>query len=277
MYSYDFVFYFESEAQSHMNASKEILSVWNLFKHFPMETLTKAWYASKNPSHYQRTVEQMKAHYAQYKITGNCFDLSIWLLHEFKTHGIQAYAIGHDLFTEEAHVAVIALDEHNHKYLCDLGDQWIQPICVDQTSESFHSGDCARFFPGATIQVHPSGEDVEVLYKRPNGKVSKQVFQLQPIDESTLLEAAEFSQRHIRPRPLLECRQYSDGHEVIHWEFYNWHSFSSTMDGKIEDEDLQSTHEWAARIHNKTGYSTEFLIEALTLYKNRIKICERNK
>jgi hypothetical protein len=258
--------YSSRKARNGMNAPNEILQVWNQFKHFPMETLTKAWYASQNPTKYQRSVAQMKAHYDKYKITGNCFDLAIWLLHELKEYGIQAYAIGHDLFTEEAHVAVIALDEHNHKYLCDLGDQWVQPICVDSNNSAFHSKDCVGFFPGATIQVHPSEEDVEIFYKRPNGKVSKQVFNLQPIDESTLLEAAEFSQRHIRPRPLLECRQYEQ--EVTHWEFYNWHSFTSTMDGLIEDEDLESIHEWAARIHKKTGYHVEFLIEALTLYRS---------
>lgn len=251
-----------------MKAPNTILQVWDQFKHYPMETLTKAWYASKNPEPYQRTVEQMKAHYAKYKLTGNCFDLAIWLLHEFKEQGIQAYAIGHDLFTEEAHVAVIALDEHNYKYLCDLGDQWIQPICVDATNKAFHSDDCIGYFPGATIQVQPSGEDVEIAYKRPNGKVSKQIFHLQPIDESKLLQAAEFSQQHIRPRPLLECRQYVGGHEVTHWEFTNWQSFTSTMGGIIHDEELNSIEEWAERIHNKTGYQIEFLIEALTLYRH---------
>ena len=41
--------------------------------------------------------------------------------------------------------------------------------------------------------------------------------------------------------------------------------------GLIEDEDLQSTHEWAARIHKKTGYHVEFLLEALALYKTEEK------
>lgn len=251
-----------------MNAPKQILHVWNQFKHFPMETLTKAWYANQNPVKYQRSVSQMKEHYNQFKITGNCFDLAILLLHELKQYNIRAYAIGHDLYTEEAHVAVIAVDEHNYKYLCDLGDQWIQPICIDQQNPLFHSEDCVGFFPGATIQVHPVKEDVEIFYKRPNGKVSKQFFNLKPIDESTLLEAAEYSQQHIRPRPLLECRQYGE-EEVTHWEFYNWHSFTSAMDGLTEDQDLQSVQEWAARIHSNTGYHVEFLVEALTLYRSK--------
>ncbi len=44
-------------------------------------------------------------------VTGNCYDLAIWLLDEFDNDGITAYPIGHDLGTDDAHVAVMALDE----------------------------------------------------------------------------------------------------------------------------------------------------------------------
>ncbi|HWL24939.1 MAG TPA: hypothetical protein VNR38_14525 [Ureibacillus sp.] len=224
-----------------MQASENILKVWNQFKHFPMETLTKAWYAKQNPLNYQRSVELMKEHYNQYKITGNCFDLAIWLLDECKRNHIEAYAIGHDLFTEKAHVAVIAIDENKHKYLCDLGDQWIQPVCVDKDSPFFYTEECIGFFPGAKIQVQHQGEDVEIFYKRPNGKTSKQVFNLAAIDENQLLEAAEFSQRLIKPNPLLECRQYEE--EVTHWEFYNFKSYSSSMNGLVEDAEQRTIEE----------------------------------
>ena len=132
----------EAERGGRMQAPESILTVWNQFNHFPMENFTKVWYANRNPLQRQRSVALMKQHYDQYKIAGNCFDLALWLLDELSTNNIQAYAIGHDLFTEKAHVAVIAVDENNLKYLCDLGDQWIQPICVDVHSKAFHSEDC---------------------------------------------------------------------------------------------------------------------------------------
>lgn len=247
-----------------MQASENILKIWNQFKHFPMETLTKVWYAKQNPLKYQRSVELMKEHYKQYKITGNCFDLAIWLLEEFKRHHIEAYAIGHNLFTEEAHVAVIAIDENKYKYLCDLGDQWIQPICIDKNSPTFHSEECIGFFPGAKIQVQHQRDDIEISYKRPNGKVSKQSFSLNAIDENQLLEAAEFSQRLIKPYPLLESRQYEN--EVIHWEFHNFKSYASSMNGLVEDNIQRTVAEWAAVIKEKTNYNYEILLEVLTYY-----------
>lgn len=249
-----------------MKATESILNVWNKFKYFPMENFTKVWYANQNPIKRQRSVPLMKQHYEQYKIAGNCFDLALWLLDEFRSNQIQAFAIGHDLFTEHAHVAVIVLDENNVKYLCDLGDQWIQPICIDVQSEAFHSNDCHGFFPGATIQVLTKDNHVEILYKRPSGKVSKQTFDLCAIEEETLLKAAEFSQTLIKTKPLLECRQY--GEEVVHWEFYNWNSFTSSMGGKVLDEELYSIEDWATRIHLKTGYPYEMLLEVLSFFEH---------
>lgn len=248
-----------------MKAPNNIIKIWDQFRHFPMETLTKVWYAKQKPLEHQRSVAQMKDNYNEYKITGNCFDLAIWLLDEFKKNDVEAYAIGHHLFTEDAHIAVIALDENKYKYLCDLGDQWIQPICIDQNSPYFHSEDCVGFFPGAKVQVQSQDSTIEISYKRPNGKISKQVFSLNKIDEKQLLEAAEFSQRLIKPYPLLECRQYEQ--EVIHWEFYNFKSFLSSMKGLVEEDELSSVKEWANKIHDKTGYNYEILLEVLAYYK----------
>ncbi|WP_327204675.1 hypothetical protein [Paenibacillus terrae] len=91
-----------------MLVPNEILSIWEKFNTFPMETLTKAWFYKKTDGKKQRDVSLMKEHHERYGITGNCFDLAIWLLHEFEKEGIEAYPIGHDLGTTEAHVAVIA-------------------------------------------------------------------------------------------------------------------------------------------------------------------------
>ena len=249
-----------------MQAPESILKVWHQFDNLPMERFTKVWYAMQKPEplQFQRTIEQMKAHYAEHKIAGNCFDLTFWLLDEFRKNGVEAYAVGQDMMTADAHVAVIARDEQGFKYLCDLGDQWIQPICVDTASEAFHLNDCEGYFPGATIQVLPVKEGVEIFYKRPNGKVSRQMFDLTPIDEQTLIETAELCQRNLTAGALFECRLF--GEEVVHWEFYNWRSFTSSMSGLIEDESLLTVEEWATRIHNKTGYSYEILVDVLNYY-----------
>ena len=161
----------------------------------------------------------MKEHREQYGITGNCFDLSIWLLDEFKNEGITAYPICHDL-----HSAVIALDEAGNRYLCDLGDQWISPILVSENHEEYTEEKLTGFFPGAKIQVIHTNDHFEILYHRPNGKISKQVYSPKPIDNDTFLNAAENSQNLINRPPLLECR-ISYNNEIAHWEFSNWESF----------------------------------------------------
>ncbi|WP_052487678.1 GNAT family N-acetyltransferase [Gordoniibacillus kamchatkensis] len=114
-----------------MRATGEILKVWRLFDHHPMETLTKAWCFSCSPEPRQRSVAQMKEHRLQYGTSGNCFDLALWLIEEYKREGITAYAIGHDLCTPKAHVAVVAINERGERFFCDLGDQWIEPIWID--------------------------------------------------------------------------------------------------------------------------------------------------
>lgn len=249
-----------------MKAPKEILSVWNQFSTFPMETLTKAWYFEKSGNKKQREVSLMKEHYDQYGNTGNCFDLAIWLLAEFNSAGIKAYPIGHHLLTPKAHVGVIALGENGERFLCDLGDQWLQPILIDCESEDFSGEMHKEFFPAADIQIEQRDTDVVVHYFRPNGKISTQSFDTTPIESSFFLEAAEFSQHYIKPNPLLECRiPYKN--EIAHWEFYNFESFLSTTEGKFFDEPLTTLDEWADRISEKTKYDTRFVYEALTIYR----------
>lgn len=252
-----------------MKAPKEILTIWNQFDRFPMETLTKAWYFNKAKGNKQREVSLMREHRDQFGITGNCFDLAIWLLDECKKAKISAYPIAHDIQSEGAHVAVIMLDDHGNRYLCDLGDQWIQPILINSSHEDFTRDKLNGFFPGAKVQVIPLGDEIEVLYHRPNGKISKQIYQTNPIQMRQFLEAAEFSQNLLKSRPLLEMRIPLE-EEVAHWEFYNWKSFLSTSEGLFHDSKLDSIEEWARRIHEKTGYQMNFLIEALSLYKKSV-------
>ncbi|CAG9622495.1 hypothetical protein [Sutcliffiella rhizosphaerae] len=249
-----------------MFSPKYIQSTWQKFNTFPMETLTKIWVHKRREEQRQRSVSQMKEDYEAYGITGNCFDLAIWLLDEFKKDRIEAYPIGHDIGSEEAHVAVMALDEKGNRFLCDLGDQWLSPILLD-VNENFSHAKHSGFFPAADIQVIPSKETVEIHYHRPNGKMSRQHYDLQPIELEDFMRAAEISQNNIYPKPLLECRiPYKN--ETAHWEFYNWKSYLSTTEGIKNDKDLTGKLEgWVERIHAKTGYHRDFLLETLTAYK----------
>ncbi|MFE8702428.1 hypothetical protein ACFYKX_17660 [Cytobacillus sp. FJAT-54145] len=249
-----------------MRATQEILSVWNGFNKFPMETLTKAWYYPRANGNKQRDITLMKEHYEAYGITGNCFDLALWLLHEFKSNGIHAYPIGHHLNTEKAHVAIIAVNEEGNRYFCDLGDQWLQPILIDSNSENFTEDILSGFFPAADIQVKSHGNHIDISYHRPNGKISRQLFEANEIGMESFLEAAEISQSIIKPKPLLECR-IPFKNEIAHWEFYDWKAFLSTTEGIIYEPSIDSIEEWIELLNEKTGYNKQFLFEALEAYK----------
>ncbi|RNF38786.1 hypothetical protein [Planococcus salinus] len=249
-----------------MKAPESLLVVWRQFDDFPMETLTKAWIFAQGGTKKQRDVETMKCHRQRYGITGNCFDLAIWLLDAFKEAGVEAYPIGDDLGTEDAHAAVVAVDEKGRRFLCDLGDQWLQPILIDGHDEAYTVAELAGFFPAATVQVKTTGTAVEVLYHRPNGKTSQQWYSAEPVSMTAFLEAAEFSQRHVYPKALVEVRlPYKD--EIAHWEFEHWESFLSTSDGLFPDPPLGTLAEWVERLHEKTGFDRRFLKESLNLYK----------
>lgn len=249
-----------------MLAPQSILTTWKNFDQFPMETFTKAWFFKQGTHKKQRDVSLMREHRSMYGLSGNCFDLAIWLLDEFQKDGIQAYPIGHNLNTEHTYVAVIAIDEAGQRFLCDLGDQWINPILIDTHTEDYSNEKLSGFFPAAKVQVKPNERDIEILYHRPNGKVSKQVFDTTPIETGYFLKAAEFSQNFIKPRPLLECR-VPFKYEIAHWEFNNWKSFLSTSEGLMEESTLETIEDWAVKIHQKTGYDMEFLMDVLGQYK----------
>jgi hypothetical protein len=250
-----------------MKAPESILSVWKRFDSFPMETLTKLWLHHKGIG--QREVSLMKEHREQYGITGNCFDLALWLLDEFDKEGIKAYPVGSGLHTEKAHAAVVAEDDHGSRYLCDLGDQWLQPVLIDRDTESPLTG----FFPAASIRIRSSRHSAEIAYLRPGGKRSFQTYHLEPVDRKEFWMAAEKSSRQIYPKPLLECRIPVPG-ETAHWEFYDWKSFLSTHDGLVYDPPLAELDGWAERLHEKTGFCKVFLKESLEFYK---KLGKANK
>ncbi|MFD1032774.1 hypothetical protein [Metaplanococcus flavidus] len=249
-----------------MKAPQEILAVWRQFDDFPMDTLTKAWFYLKDQKPRQREVGTMKRHHMEYGVTGNCFDLAIWLFDAFKEAGIEAYPIGSELGTEDAHVGVMAADSNGRRFLCDLGDQWLQPILVDADDNAYTDERLPGFFPAAEVQVIPEGDFFKVVYHRPNGKFSSQVYSYKPVSMEKFLEAGEISQNNVYPKPLLEVRiPWKD--EIAHWEFFDWKSFLSTSKGIITDPSLATIDEWVERIYEKTGYDRTVLKESLEFYK----------
>ncbi|MGM7683510.1 hypothetical protein ACSVDA_15280 [Cytobacillus sp. Hm23] len=257
-----------------MLAPANILTTWSKFDDFPMDTLTKVWFYDKVIDKRQRDVALMKEHRNKYGVSGNCFDLAIWLLDELGKNGIDAYPIGHDLFTADAHVAIVALDENGHRFLCDLGDQWLRPILIDSNNDVFTDEKLSGFFPAAQVQVKPLGNRVEVIYYRSNGKTSRQFYDTEPIDETHFLMAAEYSQNLIKPRPLLECRVFHNN-QLAHWEFCDWQSFLSTKDGLLYEKPLNTVEEWSEKINMITGYDKQFLFEALEIYKGLSELNSR--
>jgi len=246
-----------------LRATKDVISIWRKFDDFPMETITKAWYFQLASDYKQRTVEQMKSHREQYGTSGNCFDLAIWLIHEFRREKFTCYAI----LTPSSHVAVVVLNEKGNRYLCDLGDQWIEPILIEQNNENYTEEFLDNFFPGAQVKLESQANSLFVTYKRPNGKVSKQTYVLNPITDERLIAEGERTQRTLRT-PLVERRIFTDSH-VIHWEFDNYISFFSSMDGKQIESKLQTMEEWAERISNVSGINKKIIRDALEVYSKK--------
>ncbi|MFD2672625.1 hypothetical protein [Marinicrinis sediminis] len=255
-----------------MHATTDVMEVWKQFDDFAMETLTKAWHWKQHQgSVSQRTVAQMKEHRHLYGTSGNCFDLAIWLIDECRLKGITAYATGHDWHTPNAHVAVIVVNHEGYRFLCDLGDQWIQPILVDPRSEDFCEDMMAGFFPAARTQVKVQHQQAEIAYIRPNGKVSRQVFGLEPVEDGQVWEAGGRSQRDVR-QSLVERRLFLGNDDVHHWEFSRWHSFVSTPQGLQPEAPLESLFAWSERIQSRTGMAQSVIESALTYYMEIEKV-----
>lgn len=250
-----------------MRATEDILAVWRRFDRFPMETLTKAWYFSQRSDKRQRTVPLMREHREEFGTSGNCFDLALWLIDEFRSEGIKCYAVGHGFLTPKAHVAVVAVNGEGYQYYCDLGDQWIQPILIDRQSEEYTEEVVDSFFPAAGVRVRAVEHEVEFKYIRPSGKERAQRFDLTPIVSDELVRAGEYSQNLLR-HPLVETRKYLHT-ETQHWEFNRWKSFTSTNEGLLEEPQLMETEEWVERIFENTGIHRDVVRRALEIYAEK--------
>lgn len=222
-----------------------------------METLTKAWFLKRNHLARQRTVPEMLAHREKTGASGNCFDLALWLLHELEREKVEAYGVGHDLGTEHAHVAVLALDESGRRYFCDLGDLWIRPLPLDDGEISKRSG----YFTGAWVSGKVSENSLELTFDRAGGKQSREHCGLARISGKELAEYGDYSQARVS-RPLVEMRLYSPK-ETTHWEFDDGKSFVSSMAGLEKEEPCLSEAEWSERIAKRTGMHSGYVKECM--------------
>jgi len=247
-----------------MNISSEILSVWSRFDDFPMETLTKAWYYHQVPPGRtrQRSLELMKEHRQRYGTSGNCFDLAFWLRDEFQKNGVSCWAVG----TDHDHAALMARDGQGYKYFCDLGDQWLLPLLADTAHPDYREDlELEGLFPGAKIKPRISGNILDIQYLRPGGHISRQAFNLTPLEEADLMARAEATQNNLHDA-LCECRIWQGGKRV-HWEYSEKKSFISNDESRIYEPGLNSLEEWAQWISQRSGIKYEITLKALEIYE----------
>lgn len=250
-----------------MRAPAALRDVWERFHGIPMETFTKGWWLKQSDGlSRQRTVDEMREHRRRLGAGGNCFDLALWLRHEFQQAGVPARIVGHDLERPEGHVAVLASDPTGAEYLCDLGDLWLQPILVSPDHPAFSPDWHPGFFPGRLIQVHRLDGALEMLYQRASGKVSRQRFDLAPISEERFLRACHYSQNLLR-RPFCEMLlPHPDTGAIEHWEYDQKASFWNLEDGPVFEEPCSSLEEWIGRISSRTGLAPALIQTAFDAY-----------
>lgn len=250
-----------------MQAPAAILAVWARFASVPMETFTKAWWHRRlGGAARQRTPAEMAEHRAQYGAGGNCFDLTVWFLDECRQAGVSARAAGHDLGTERAHIAAVATDEAGDEYLCDLGDQWFQPILVSTGSDRFSPDWQAGFIPAADVRVEREGSLVRIFYRRPNGKQSRQEFDLTPVGEDGLARACHASQNLLRYALCERLIPYPETGVISHWEYDRGRSFWGLDSGLVVEPPCETLEEWVVRISERSGIGREIVRTALEVY-----------
>lgn len=250
-----------------MHAPETIRQVWNRFQGIPIETFTKGWWHRRSGGHpRQRTVAEMIEHRRSLGTGGNCFDLALWLQHAFAEAGVQAWAVGHDLETPEAHVAVVASDHRGQEYLCDLGDLWLEPILIDPRSSEFSDAWHADLFPGRLVRIDRADRHLEVSYRRSSGKTAQQVYDLRPLGGEELAKACHHSQNLLR-RPFCEVLlPHPVSGKRERWEFDRGASFWNLDDGPVFEEPCTTEEECVARIAMRSGLSPEIIRSAIQAY-----------
>jgi hypothetical protein len=246
-----------------------ILDVWQRFRGIPAETLTKAWWLHQcGGAPRQRTVSEMRLHRHLHGTGGNCFDLVLWLLAELADADAAARPIGHDLETPRAHIAAVVRHD-GAEYLCDPGDQWLQPVLISPDHVAFDASWLAGFFPGAKIRIDPGGEDLRVHYLFPDGHQNVQTYHLGHVDAEALDRACLHSQGLLR-KPLVEVvARNRDTGELGAWEFDRFRSLWRLPSGHRVEDPCADLPAWAQRIADRTGMSLAVVMHALQVYAER--------
>ncbi len=241
---------------ANLTAPDEVLSVWHYFEAFPMETLTKAWvYKTHGPR--QRGVQEMDEHRARYGASGNCFDLAFWLEQRFNDAGVESWFVSDDITSEGAHVAVIAKDSEGRRYLCDLGDLWLQPLAIDSEVRVPLRG----YYPGADDTTRLGGGALLVDYHRFGGKRSNQRYDLSPIPSEVFGAAAETNQARLA-KVLVEMR---DAPNLAHWEYEDSVTRWSKHTGLFEKA-IEGTRAASTAIADQTGMNADYVADCLEAF-----------
>lgn len=249
-----------------MRANAALLSVWRRFARVPTETFTKIWWNERcGGLPRQRTVTEMIAHRREFGTGGNCFDLALWLCHDLQQSGIPARIVGHDLCAAHAHVAVIAGEAHSGEFLCDIGDQWLQPILISPDCQGFSTGWHTGFFAGREVRIDTEGRSLAVAYRH-KGKVASRRFDPAAVEGSALDQACHYSQNLVR-NPICELLLPYQSGEVEHWEYDNNQSFWGLSSGAVYEAQCATQAEWAERISQRSGMSVELIRTAFQLYE----------
>ncbi len=249
-----------------MRAPEAVVRAWMRFRGVPMETLTKAWWWRRCAGvPRQRTVAEIRHHRDLMGGGGNCFDLALWWMAELAEIGVPARPVGHDLETPHAHIAVVASAD-GAEYLCDLGDQWLQPILIDPTDSAFDPAWRDDFFPGARVRVEREGNTLCVHYLFPDGAGNRQTYHLGVVRAPDLERACVHSQRLLR-KPLIEVvSRYPATGELGAWEFDRFRSFWRLPSGRRPEPGCDDLSAWVARIGDRTGMSRALVAEGLDVY-----------
>jgi hypothetical protein len=208
----------------------------------------------------------MKEHRIAHSTGGNCFDVAIWLQQEFACAGIESRIIGRSLCTPKAHIAVIAYDVRGQEYFCDLGDQWLEPILINEKdpdfSPEYHSG----FASGLRVRVKTTENQLLLTYLREDGKESIELFPLTSVPADILMKASDHSQALLR-RPFVEIRAiHPKSNKIQLWEYDRKECFWHLDSGTAIEEGCDNQDCWTERIHHMTGMSLAIISAAFGVY-----------
>lgn len=108
-----------------------------------------------------------------------------------------------------------------------------------------------------------SQDSLLIRYRRPNGKESRQRYDLAPVSDEGFRRACHHSQNLLR-RPFVErLLPYPATGELAHWEYDRERSCWSLPTGLVEEEPAA---DWVERIAQRSGLGPALITAAFTAY-----------